>query len=115
MNARIYPPQLSFEQALRLGYTGPIRLPRYLEWIRTLPCDHCGGKSEASHPNFFKSQKNKGPDPLALPECRFAHESYERNGTPDEERRLARAALYMLQAIYEGHLVWVTNPTAKKP
>ena len=107
MNARILPPQLTFEQALRLGYTGEIRMPAYARWIKSLPCDHCGALGvDVSHPNFFKSQTRKGPDPLALPECRDAHEAYERNGLPDEERRLARAALYMLQAIYEGRLVW---------
>lgn len=106
---RILPPGLTFEQALRRGYTGPIRLRPYLDWIKTLPCD-CGNHpapSDPSHPNFFKSQKNKAPDPLAIPEHRECHEAYERNGFTDEERRLARAALYMLQAIYEGRLVWV--------
>ena len=100
---------MPFDQALRLGYTGPIRLRPYLDWIKTLPCDHCqkAGPSDPSHPNFFKSMRNKAPDPLAIPECRDDHEAYERNGFPDEERRLARAALYMLQAIYEGRLQWV--------
>jgi hypothetical protein len=109
VNARIIPPGLTFEQALRLGYTGPIRVPGYLAWIRTLPCDVTGkpGPSDPSHPNFFKSSKNKAPDPFAIPECREAHEEYERNGFPDEQRRLARAALYMLQAIYEGRLKWI--------
>lgn len=108
MNARIIPPNMSFEQALRLGYTGEIRMAGYLKWIRTLPCDATGkaAPSDASHPNFFKSQKRKAPDPLAIPESREAHEAYERAGKPDEERRLARAALYMLRAIYEGRLVW---------
>ena len=107
--ARIIPPGLTFPQALRLGYTGPIRLPGYIKWIKTLPCHHCQvpGPSDPSHPNFFKSQKNKGPDPLALPECRVDHECYERNGFPNEEPRLAAAALYMLRAIYEGRLKWV--------
>lgn len=111
LNARILPAGLTFEQALRRGYTGPIRMPRYLAWIRTLPCDTTGapGPSDASHPNFFKSMKNKAPDPLAIPESREAHMDYERNGFPDEEHRLARAALYLLQAIYEGRLVWTTN------
>lgn len=110
MNARIIPPGRTFEQALRFGYAGPIRMRKYLDWLKTLPCD-CGdcqpGPSDPSHPNFFKSQKNKAPDPLAIPESRSCHEEYERNGFPDEQRRLARAALYMLQAIYEGRLVWV--------
>lgn len=109
MNERIIPPDMTFEQALRLGYTGPIRLPGYIAWVKTLPCDSCQqtAPSDPSHPNFFKSQKNKAPDPLAIPECRNDHECYERNGFPEEERRLARAALYMLQAIYEGRLKWV--------
>jgi hypothetical protein len=108
VNARILPPDLTFEQALRRGYTGEIRMRGYIKWIKTLPCDTTGkpGPSDPSHPNFFKSQKRKAPDPLAIPECRTAHEEYERNGFPDEQRRLARAALYLLQAIYEGRLVW---------
>lgn len=109
MNMRIIPPGLTFPQALRRGYTGEIRLPGYLAWIKTLPC-HCGNcaaPSDPSHPNFFKSQVRKAPDPLAIPESRECHESYERNGFPDEEPRLAAAALYLLQAIYEGRLVWV--------
>jgi len=109
VNHRIVPPGLSFEQALRLGYTGPIRLPGYIAWLKTLPCHHClaPAPSDPSHPNFFKSQRNKAPDPLAIPECRDDHECYERNGFPDEEHRLARAALFMLQAIFEGRLKWV--------
>lgn len=108
---RILPPGLTFEQALRRGYTGPIRMRPYLDWIKTLPCDHCQATPvDPSHPNFFKSMRNKAPDLLAIPECRDCHEEYERNGFPDEERRLARAALYMLRAIYEGRLVWINLP-----
>lgn len=108
MDMRIIPPGLTFPQALRLGYVGPIRLQGYVDWIKTLPCRNGhGGDVDPSHPNFFKSQKNKGPDPLVLPECRGCHEEYERNGFPMEQERLAEAALYMLQAIYEGRLVWV--------
>jgi hypothetical protein len=109
LNTRILPPGLTFEQALRLGYTGEIRLPGYIKWIKTLPCHNCTAPapSDPSHPNFFKSQRSKAPDPLAIPECRKDHELYEHAGVPDEQRRLARAALYMLQAIYERRLVWV--------
>lgn len=99
---------MTFEQALRLGYVGEIRLAGYLTWIRTLPCRNGhSAPSQASHPNFFKSQVRKGPDPLALPECSPCHEAYERLGEPDETLRLAAAALYMLQAINEGRLKWV--------
>jgi hypothetical protein len=105
---KVLPQGLTFEQSLRLGYTGEIRLPGYLTWVKTLPCDPCGAEapSDPSHPNFFKSQKRKAPDPLAIPECRRCHERYEFVGAPDEEHRLARAALYLLRAIFEGHLIW---------
>lgn len=103
------PAGLTFPQALRLGYVGEIRMRGYLDWLKTLPC-HCGNcpaPSDPSHPNFFKSQVRKAPDPLAIPESRKCHEKYERNGSPEEQERLAAAALYMLQAIYEGRLVWL--------
>ena len=109
MNARIIPFGMPFPQALRLGYAGEIRMRRYLDWIKTLPCNGCGkpGPSDPSHPNFYKSQTRKAPDPLAIPECRECHEIYEANGAPDEQARLAAAAMYLLQALYEGRLQWV--------
>ena len=112
MNQRIIPPHLSFAQAMRLGYTGEIRMRRYLDWIKTLPCNGCGkpGPSDPSHPNFYKSQTRKAPDPLAIPECRECHEAYEAAGSPNEQERLAAAALYMLNAIYQGRLQWVRQP-----
>lgn len=112
MSRRIIPPGLSFPQALRLGYVGEVRLPAYVAWVRTLDCHRCFhvAPSEASHPNFFKSQTNKGPDPLALPECRECHNDYENAGHPQEQERLARAALYLLQAIVEGRLTWKSLP-----
>lgn len=105
---KILPPNMPFRTALRLGYVGEIRLEPYLAWLRTLDCHRClaVAPSDASHPNFFKSQTRKGPDPLALPECRVCHEEYEHKGDPQEQYRLARAAIYMLQAISEGRLVW---------
>lgn len=111
MNTRIIPPGLTFPMALRRGYAGEIRMAPYLAWLRTLPCHRCSAPapSEASHPNFYKSQVRKGPDPLALPECRHCHSEYELAGDPKEVARLTRAALYMLQAIYEGRLVWVNR------
>ena len=103
---------MSFPVALRLGYTGEIRMPAYIKWIKTLPC-HCGCGGfpvDPSHPNFYKSQRRKAPDPLAIPEARACHEWYEANGAPNEQERLAKAALYLLQAIYEGRLKWVNVP-----
>lgn len=104
---KIIPPGMPFPQALRLGYVGEIRMPGYLEWLRTLACHTChidpGGT--ASHPNFYKTQKSKGPDPLAIPECLNCNLSYDRC-QPQEPERLQAAALYLLQAIAEGRLVW---------
>lgn len=108
MNARILPPQLTFEQALRLGYTGRIELRDYLDWLRTLPCDSCGARppSDPSHVNSFKGASTKSPDPWAIPQCRRCHERYER-GAPAADEHLRRAAVYLLQAIFEGRLSWV--------
>ncbi len=110
MKRRIIPPQLSFEQALRLGYTGRIELRDYLDWLKTLRCDTCGAPppSDPSHLNSFKGQATKSPDPWAVPECRQCHERYER-GAPRVEERLQRAAVYLLQAIYEGRLRWIRD------
>jgi hypothetical protein len=110
MGARIIPPQLTFEQALRLGYTGRIELRPYLDWLRTLRCSHCGAlpPSDPSHVNSFKGGGTKSPDPWAIPECRRCHESYERSG-PNTDHRLRLAAFYLLQAIYEGHLRWTSR------
>lgn len=108
MNYRIIPPGMRFETALRLGYTGEIRCAPYLAWIRTLDCHRCFtvAPSQASHTNFFKSQVNKGPDLLALPECPPCHQLYEDSGDPQEIPRLAQSALNILRAFYEGRLVW---------
>ena len=110
MNLRIIPPQLSFEQALRFGYTGRIELRPYLDWVKGLRCDTCGAPppSDPSHVNSFKGGATKSPDPWAIPQCRNCHESYEL-GPPYADERLRRAAIYLLQAIYEGHLRWTSR------
>ncbi len=108
---KIIPHGLNFTQALRLGYTGRIELPSYLAWLKTLPCDTCGAPppSDPSHlNNHYRGQGTKSPDPWAIPECRTCHELYERLGKSERvtETRLSRAAHYLLQAIFEGRLVW---------
>jgi hypothetical protein len=112
MDHRILPPGISFMQAVRSGYTGRIECRPYLDWLKTLPCSTCGrlpgdphNPIDPSHVNAFKGQGTKSPDLWAIPECRPCHESYER-GPGFQDARLARAAIYLLQAIYEGHLVW---------
>lgn len=115
MNARILPPGITFSQALRAGYTGRIECRGYLDWVKTKPCHTCGrapgdafNPIDPSHVNSFKGASTKSPDFFAIPECRGCHESYE-NGPPFAEERVRVAALYLLQAIYEGRLKWV-NP-----
>jgi hypothetical protein len=108
---KIIPPSVTFEQALRAGYTGRIECPRYIAWIKTLPCDTCGAPppSDPSHlDNGFKGTGTKAPDTLTIPQCRQCHETFERNGSKaDVIPRMARAALYLTQAVFEGVLVVV--------
>lgn len=111
MNARILPPHLTFEQSVRLGYTGRILHEPYLGWIRTLPCYTCGkpNESEASHVNGIKGQGTKSPDPFAIPECATCNRNYDLQ-PPMVEARIYAAAFYLLRAIYEGRLKWVSKP-----
>lgn len=108
MNGKIIPFGMPFAQALRLGYTGRIECEKYLAWIRKLDCDTCGapGPSDPSHLNSYKSMGSKSAFTFTIPECRRCHEVYERQGNPDQERRMARAAIYLTQAIFEEKLVW---------
>jgi hypothetical protein len=104
---RIIPPGITFEQALRFGYTGRICCDKYIAWLKKKPCDSCGAPapSDPSHlDNGFKGTGTKSPDLWAIPECRSCHELYERavNSKALVQPRMARAALYMLWAWYEG-------------
>lgn len=101
---------MAFDQAVRLGYTGRIELRPYLDWIKELPCDTCAAPSpsDPSHVNAFKGTGTKSPDLFAIPQCRRCHELYER-GPGLSEERIFRAAFYMLRAVYEGKLKWVSQ------
>jgi hypothetical protein len=107
---RIIPAGLTFEQALARGYAGRIECRPYLDWLKTLPCDCCGAPppSDPSHiDNHNKGMGTKTPDLWAIPECRRCHEVYEHGGNPDTASdRRSRAALYLLQAFFEGRLVF---------
>lgn len=99
---------MSFEQALHRGYAGRIECRPYLDWLKTLPCDSCGAPppSDPSHlDNHHKGLGTKTPDLFAIPECRRCHDRYERFGR-DAATRLSRAAVYLLQAFFEGRLQW---------
>lgn len=104
---KIIPPGVTFEQAVRAGYTGRIESEKYIAWIRTLDCDTCRapGPSDPSHlDNGFKGTGTKSPDYWAIPECRRCHEIYEAavNSKSLVQPRMARAAIYMLHWIYLG-------------
>lgn len=105
---KIIPFGMPFLQALRAGFTGRIECPKYLAWLRTLPCDTCQAPppSDPSHlDNAFKGPGTKSPDTFAIPQCRVCHDNYERMGSKlDVEPRMARAAVYLTQAIFEGVL-----------
>jgi hypothetical protein len=106
-NGKIIPPGISFEQAVRAGYTGRILMPGYLEWLRTLPCHTCGAppRSQPSHINAYKGQGTKSPDPLAIPEDAACNQNYDTQ-PPDIPGREHTALFYLLRAIFEGRLVW---------
>lgn len=103
--SKIIPPNITFEQAVRAGYTGRIESRVYLDWVKSLDCDTCGapGPSDPSHVNSYKGGGTKSPDLFAIPECRNCHESYERN-PPNADERVRKAAFYMLRAFVEGRL-----------
>lgn len=116
MKQRILPQGITFQQAVRFGYTGRIECRPYLDWLKTLPCFTCGrlpgdplNPIDPSHMNSYKGQGTKSPDVWAIPECRACHETYE-NGPPFVESRMQAAALYLAQAFYEGRLVWTARP-----
>jgi hypothetical protein len=108
---RIIPHGMTFERAARAGYLGRFECEKYLAWLRTKPCDSCGappptgGSTDPSHlNNWFPGGGTKSPDHLAIPECRRCHEIYEAavNSRVLVQPRLARAAIYLMWAIYEG-------------
>lgn len=108
---KIIPPGMTFEQALRSGMAGRIEFRPYLDWIKTLPCHTCGAHPpcDPSHLNTLKGAGTKSADLLAIPECRPCHDNYERLVVVEQEMHNARiraAAFYLMQAFYEGRLIW---------
>lgn len=116
---KIIPPGVAWEQALRAGYTGKILLRPYLDWLKTLVCDTCQRAGtdynpiDPSHYNGYKGTGTKGPDPLAIPQCRQCHDDYEHNSVAWEIRHgpfMVRCAVYLTRAIWEGRLRWEKQP-----
>jgi len=101
---------MSFDQALRAGYTGRILCRPYLDWLKTLPCDTCGAgaPSDPSHYRGYKGIGTKAPDLMAIPECRACHNAYHRKSVHHADHRqfLQRSVIYLVRAFWEGRLVW---------
>lgn len=63
----------------------PVRDRKYLAWIRTLPCAHCGShyQVEAAHTGSDGGMRQKASDTSAVPLCHDCHQaariSYHRN------------------------------------
>jgi len=99
----------------------PVRNPRYLAWIRTLPCAVCGASRgiEASHTGHH-GLGQKSPDTSAIPLCARHHrtgkDSYHKLGPrnfahfhhldiPDIVRRLNTKPIIRVEAgAFVGYL-----------
>ena len=63
----------------------PVRDRKYLAWIRTLPCAHCGTSYgiEAAHTGTDGGMRQKASDTSCVPLCHDCHQaspiSYHRN------------------------------------
>lgn len=55
--------------------TNAIRSPKYIAWIRTLPCCGCGQPSDDAHHiiGFDGIMGGKADDAMAIPVCRACH------------------------------------------
>ena len=85
---------------------GPVRDPKYLSWIRTLPCASCGSthQVEAAHTGSDGGMRQKASDTSCVPLCHDCHQSapvsYHRNREAlgiDFPSLVAR-----LNGVYEG-------------
>lgn len=63
----------------------PVKDPKYLAWIRSLPCAICGRKSEAAHTGC-RGLSQKASDRRAVPFCSLHHAEYHRIGRRRFER-----------------------------
>jgi hypothetical protein len=64
---------------VRVTRRGPARNPRYLAYIRTLPCCVCGAfRVEASHTGSDGGMRQKASDFSAVPLCHRCHRTGKR-------------------------------------
>ena len=63
----------SDRRATRRWHRGPARDARYLAWVRTLPCEICGGLAEAAHTGADGGMRQKASDFTCIPLCHRCH------------------------------------------
>jgi len=87
--------------------------PRYLAWLRTLPCVCCGGPGGVAHHQHGEKGTMKGmglraPDSTAVPLCERCHNGWHAMGhfsgrTRGESVELMQRARSTLRAAWERH------------
>lgn len=109
----IYPPSMTFWQALQAGLVEPLRSESYLRYVRGLPCCACQrpGPGDPHHivGSGLKGAGTHTSDLLAIPLCRQCHEKLhaghghvaweEKHGT-----QIEHAARTLVEAVYRGVL-----------
>ncbi len=107
------PPYLTFSQALARGYVGRMESRPYLNWVKKQVCVSCATPADdPHHPHGagFKGMGTKVPDWWVIPLCRNCHDALHHDVHAWEDVNSSQwqhAAMTMLQAIYEGRLVFV--------
>jgi hypothetical protein len=85
---------------------GPSRDPRYMAWIRTLPCAVCGSKwrVEAAHTGSDGGMAQKASDYSCVPLCRYCH-----TGRPGAYHRIGKGEFARAHGVNLGELVKALN------
>ena len=90
-----------------MNFPKPIRYsnPRYLDYVRTLPCADCGkpGPSDPHHESWIDGTRagGKPDDAFALPLCRVCH-TLHHTGHGMGRENAARALLRTLRDYLRG-------------
>lgn len=105
----IYPPSLTFWQAMQKGYVRPIRCGAYLDYVRALPCVLCGGSACAHHlvGHGLKPVGGKVSDYLSFPLCNPHHSpqaagSLHHLGHDEWERQHGDQRVYVFQTLVQA-------------
>lgn len=104
---KIVPPGMPFESALMRGLLGRIEDPKYLKWVRTLPCVCCGSPGEVAHHPIdvgFKGMGSKVPDYWVIPMTDRCHQrlhqdvrAWEEDFGPQLKHSVLTLTRYMME------------------